>query len=308
MPAREHLGELVASGGGRFQQQEVVEDRQVCDVDLRAVFAQQRVRSARCPQTRFPHVGEEERGRTMTQKWCKFYILAVSIAATTLTSANADPCKSVTVPVVSLSSMETRCPTAVADEKRVDMQFYSIRPREKVPTDPSLRIDLLRMARKDQNARFALIRHRNTRPEYVRAVKAVDAKNLKDLKQIFRTYGIPTPEMVGYEGMNAALLLLQHQNQDPAWQRRWLRAVTQLYKRHELSPESYALFVDRVRVNEGRKQIYGTQFFPGGIVMKPTLNPAHLDERREKLALIPENQYKCLLSAMYNPKATKASR
>lgn len=244
----------------------------------------------------------------MTGGWHIFYILAVSITATTFTSANAAPRKSVTVPVVSLSSMETRCPTAVADEKRVDMQFYSRRPREKVPTDPSLRMDLLRMAREDQNARFALIRHGNAGPEYVRAVKTVDAKNLKHLRQIFRTYGIPTPEMVGYGGMNAALLLLQHQSQDPAWQRKWLRAVTQLYKRHELSPESYALFVDRVRVNEGRKQIYGTQFFPGGFVMKPTVNPAHLDERREKLGLIPENEYKCLLSAMYHPKQTEASR
>ena len=49
-----------------------------------------------------------------------------------------------------------------------------------------------------------------------------------------------------------------------------MRAVTQLCKRHEFSPESYVLFVDRVRANEGRKQIYGTEFLAGGIVMKPT--------------------------------------
>ena len=242
----------------------------------------------------------------MIEKWPVLWILAISIASTTFTSANAARNQRSTVPFVPLNSMETRCPTAVADEKRLDMQFYSKRPTVKAPTDPSLRVALLRMAREDQNVRFSLIKHGNTDPEYIRAVKTVDAENLRNLKRIFKKHGIPTPKMVGYNGMMAALLLLQHQAQDPRWQRQWLSAVTQLYKRHELSPEGYALFIDRVRVIEGRKQIYGSQFFNGGFTMKPTIHPAHLDERRKALGLIPEREYECILKAMYSPKQARA--
>ena len=245
----------------------------------------------------------------MTAKRRIVQIFAISIAVTACTSANAASRKSDAAPAsIPLKSMETRCPTAVADEKRVDMRFYFRRPPEKTPTDSSLRTELLQMARKDQRARISLIRHGMSDPKYVRAVKAVDTKNGEHLKQILGKYGFPSPAMVGYDGTNAAWLLLQHQDQDPAWQRKWLNALTQLAKRYELSPEDYALFVDRVRVNEGRKQIYGTQFLPGGFVLKPTEDPAHLDERREKLGLIPESEYECILRAMYNPKQTEVSR
>lgn len=244
--------------------------------------------------------------KKMTKKWPVIFVLALSLAATAFTSADGAPGQSSTVPFVPLNSMETRCPTAVADEKRLDMRFYSKRPAVKAPTDPSLRVALLRMAREDQNVRFSLIKHGNSDPKYRRAVMTVDAENLQYLRKIFKKYGVPTPKMVGYNGMGAALLLLQHQDQDPRWQRQWLGAVTQLYKRHELSPEGYALFVDRVRVNEGRKQIYGSQFFNGGFTMKPTIHPAHLDERRKALGLIPEREYECILKTMYNPKQARA--
>ncbi len=245
----------------------------------------------------------------MTRKLRVFELLAICIAAATVATATTDSRRSGAEPAsIALSSMETRCPTAVVEEKRVDMQFYSGRPREKAPTNPALRTELLQMAHKDQEARIALIRHGMSDPEYIRRVKEIDAENEKPLKEIFKTYGFPTPAMVGYGGTNAAWLLLQHQDQDPAWQRRWLKPLTQLAKRHELSPEDYALFVDRVRVNEGRKQIYGTQFFDGGFVMKPTISPGHLDERREAIGLIPEKEYECILRAMYNSKQAKRPR
>lgn len=100
--------------------------------------------------------------------------------------------------------------------------------------------------------------------------------------------------------MNAAWLLLQHADTDPAWQRRWLGAVERLARDNELSPQSYALFVDRVQVNEGRKQIYGSQFrvTHGRRVLQPTLDPAHRDERRKAIGLIPESEYECILDAM----------
>lgn len=243
----------------------------------------------------------------MIRKFHVFALLVTCIAAATVASANTASRKSGSARAsIPLNSMEARCPTAVAEEKRVDMQFYSRRPHEKAPTNPALRTELLQMARKDQEARIALIQHGMSAPEYIRRVNEIDAENGKRLKRIFKKYGFPTPEMVGYNGTNAAWLLVQHQ--DPTWQRKWLKPIAQLFKRHELSPEEYAMFVDRVRLNEGRKQIYGTQFFNGGVVMKPTISPGRLDERREALGLIPETEYECILRAMYSPRQAKVYR
>lgn len=217
----------------------------------------------------------------------------VIAAAALLSSANAAPPKS------GGTSLEDRCPTAMANLMRLQQTYHSKRPSVAAPRDPALRNELLRMSQLDQMARMAAIKQglKDSKSE-----SAIDAENLKNLKRIFEKHGFPTPEMVGYDGMNAAWLLLQHADEDPAWQRKWLGAIERLFKRNELDAQGYALFVDRVRVNEGRKQIYGSQFkdVAGRRVRRPTVDPARLDERRKAIGLIPENDYECMLSAMYD--------
>jgi hypothetical protein len=163
------------------------------------------------------------------------------------------------------------------------------------------------MSQSDQKGRLSLIKHGITNAKYDHIMKRVDAENLRRLKRIFEKHGFPTPAMVGYDGTNAAWLLLQHADADPAWQRQWLGAVERLAKHNELSPQGYALFVDRMRANEGRKQIYGSQFrgAKGARVLQPTVDPAHLDERRKAIGLIPEREYECILDAMYGSRASR---
>jgi hypothetical protein len=225
--------------------------------------------------------------------------LAATIAVSSAGAATRDSDAAATS--IPLGSLEARCPRAVADQERLGKLFLARRPAVGAPTDAAIRIELLRMSRSDQKARRSLIEHGITNAKYELVVKRVDAENLRRLKRIFEKRGLPTPAMVGYDGMDAAWLLLQHADADPAWQRQWLGAIEQLAKQHELSPQSYALFVDRVLVDQGRRQIYGSQFqeVDGRHVLQPTVDPDNLDERRKAIGLIPESEYECILDAMY---------
>ena len=220
-------------------------------------------------------------------------VSASIILAAVLSSANAAPPKRGGDP------LQDRCSTAMANLMRLQEVYRSKRPSVGAPRDPALRNELLRMRQLDQTARMAVIEHGL---ETSKSESAIDAENLKNLKRIFEKHGFPTPEMVGYDGMNAAWLLLQHADQDPAWQRKWLGTIERLFKRNEIDAQDYALFVDRVRVNEGRKQIYGSQFneVAGRRVPRPTVDPVHLDERRKAIGLVPEKDYECILSAIYD--------
>jgi hypothetical protein len=59
---------------------------------------------------------------------------------------------------------------------------------------------------------------------------------------------------------------------------------------------------DRILVSSGKPQRYGSQtLFKGGeLVVQPTEDPEHLDDRRKSLGLIPEADYLCLLR-FYTP-------
>jgi hypothetical protein len=64
-----------------------------------------------------------------------------------------------------------------------------------------------------------------------------------------------------------------------------------------------ALLEDRVLVNQGRPQVYGSQFYDLGDDMVPYTieDPIHVDERRQAMNLMPFAMYKCWLLIMYRP-------
>jgi hypothetical protein len=92
------------------------------------------------------------------------------------------------------------------------------------PSDPGWRMQLLAMLKRDQAARQAMIRAQGTKhqPARVRAMLAVDAANLKRLAPMLDRHGFPTPAMVGRDGVQAAFILVQHADRDPALQARML--------------------------------------------------------------------------------------
>ena len=131
----------------------------------------------------------------------------------------------------------------------------------------------------------------------------VDARNQHRLEQIIRLDGLPSARMVGYDGISAAGLLIQHPDADPAFQERMLPLIERRARRGELSLQDYALLYDRVQVARGKPQRYGSQFKQEGqdMVLSLTEDPEKLGTRRRAMRLLPMADYQCALRAIYLP-------
>lgn len=107
----------------------------------------------------------------------------------------------------------------------------------------------------------------------------VDQKNLIRIKQIVSNYGWPTISLVGKKASHMAWLLVQHADTDLKFQKHCLGLMKKAVKKKEVQLSDTAYLTDRVLVNQGKQQIYGTQFY------KPIKNRQNLNTRRIKMGL-----------------------
>lgn len=173
------------------------------------------------------------------------------------------------------------------DDARADIRLV----RDKGSND-ELADKLHAMAKVDQDARKKL----NFSDKAVMdAMAEVDKKNEAALREILKTYGWPSAELVGHKGVEECWLLTQHAPYD--LMKAYLPAMKAAAERGDLMASSVALTIDRVLVREGKKQLYGSQFKPSasGMVPDPIEDPAHLDERRAQMGLGPFEEYRAVL-------------
>lgn len=168
-------------------------------------------------------------------------------------------------------------------------------------TEPALRAELRQMARADQQAREAAVKNGAVDAAKWQAVDKVDAENLKRLKEIVNAQGFSTVAQVGTKGVNAAFLLTQHADDDPAFQQRVLDILQKRTGPETMHGEELAMLTDRVLAHQNKPQRYGTQFMRVGNEWKPKPmeDPAHVDQRRAAMGLMPLSDYACMLSVMY---------
>lgn len=111
-------------------------------------------------------------------------------------------------------------------------------------------------------------------------------------------------ELVGREGVEAAFVVLQHAP-DWSFQEEMLPATEAAYHSGVLDGQDYALLLDRVRVHQGRPQVYRTQMKPpreweaGEPVPEPIADEAHVDERRAEVGLPSMAVYLEIVKEMY---------
>jgi len=129
---------------------------------------------------------------------------------------------------------------------------------------------------------------------------AVDEKNTARLKEIIEERGWPTITSVGKKAASAAWLLAQHADKDPAFQEKCLSLMKELPE-DEVILWNIALFEDRVRMNTGRPQLYGTQFrmSEGNFGPVPIEDEEHLEERRAAMGLESFEEYTRDMHEMY---------
>lgn len=134
-----------------------------------------------------------------------------------------------------------------------------------------------------------------SRDAVIRNWLKTDSLNQIEAKKIFARHGFPGHDAVGEKGSMDFFLLVQHSDTDPAFQEQVLKALKQQVDRKNAHPKLYAYLLDRVRVNKGEKQVYGTQLRPKkgveGIELAPVVEPEKLDERRAAVGLPPVAEY-----------------
>src|SRR3989344_6360684 len=89
----------------------------------------------------------------------------------------------------------------------------------------------------------------------------IDEKNTERLKRIVDKYGWPGRSLVGEEAAHGAWLLAQHADRDLEFQKHALVLLEEAVVGGEADKRDLAYLTDRVRVNNGQSQIFGTQFY-----------------------------------------------
>ncbi|MFA6086441.1 DUF6624 domain-containing protein [Mucilaginibacter sp.] len=123
-----------------------------------------------------------------------------------------------------------------------------------------------------------------------------DSANEAEAKRIIIKYGYPGYSLVGESGSSIFWAIVQHCDDDVAFQQKVLLLMHKEVKRHNASGENYAYLKDRVLGNLGQKQLYGTQGRTDPQTHKweplPISDPANVEIRRKQMGLISLKDYK----------------
>jgi Family of unknown function (DUF6624) len=166
---------------------------------------------------------------------------------------------------------------------------------ERPPTDAQSRLataarELRELAEHDQRVRAELAADGSLFRGYHPRMEAVHRQNAERLMAIVEVFGWPTEPLAGREAAEAAWLVAQHAIGEPALQRRALGLLLEAAGRGDVPAWQPAMLEDRIRMFEGRPQLYGTQLeadADGWLRPYPIEDPATVDERRKRVGLDP---------------------
>jgi hypothetical protein len=148
--------------------------------------------------------------------------------------------------------------------------------------------ELERMVDEDNRVRSELLASGALFDGYHPRMEAVHRKNAARLRQIIAQHGWPGRSLVSEEGATYAWLIVQHAIGDPEFQRRGLELIKVAVSRGHAPATHAAYLEDRIRMYEGRPQLYGTQFdwdANGQLGPVPIEDFEHVNERRRSIGL-----------------------
>lgn len=166
-----------------------------------------------------------------------------------------------------------------------------------------LQIELIKMYVDDQAVRGNLMEDIITKYNLDKAEVSyedgvtVDAKNRQSLKAMFKEFGFPTKVMVGKDAMQGVFLMIQHADADKEWQKSQLVNIEMAVKNGDMDGQTYAYLYDRIKINGGEKQRFGTQFsnvdpLSETVTLAETEDLEDLDIRRMEVGMMPIEMYK----------------
>ncbi|GHN01567.1 hypothetical protein WSM22_30560 [Cytophagales bacterium WSM2-2] len=114
-----------------------------------------------------------------------------------------------------------------------------------------------------------------------------DHRNQELVISIIEKCGMPTLHEVNQEQMDAIWLGLQHT--DSKYRIKYFPLIEKAVKNGDLSKEQYALMKDRILMDEGKPQLFGSQIKNGKLY--DLEKPETVNERRREMGLEPIEDY-----------------
>ena len=120
-------------------------------------------------------------------------------------------------------------------------------------------------------------------------------KHIFTVKKYFVEYGFPGIKENGNETALNFWLIVQHGDNHLDFQQNVLKAMKKQLTLKNVSSRNYAYLYDRVKKNQNKPQLYGTQMVwdsKGSHFLYKIKSPKRVNERRKKMGLEPLEDYK----------------
>ncbi|MBD1395381.1 DUF6624 domain-containing protein [Mucilaginibacter glaciei] len=132
---------------------------------------------------------------------------------------------------------------------------------------------------------------------------SVFSTHQKILSHIFNQYGYPGYDLVGKKGSNNFWLMVQHCDKWPEFQQKILAAMKIEMIKENADSKNFAYLTDRVNLNTGKKQVYGTQLTYNTKICqalpRPLTDSLNVNARRKEVGLPPIENYLNQMSTMH---------
>ncbi|WP_299802069.1 DUF6624 domain-containing protein [uncultured Shewanella sp.] len=176
--------------------------------------------------------------------------------------------------------------------------FFSI-----AQANEALKRELIHMSAIDQKVRREIQESgwENSSKALLLKIQEIDENNTNRLKVIIKEHSWLTSDLVGKEGMAAVFLIVQH-SPDLEFKAQMLPYLKISYLKGEgVTGQEVALLTDRVLIEKGYKQLYGTQvdISAGKVIIKPIEDETNVDTRRAEMQMPPLAFYLKLMEEMY---------
>jgi VWFA-related protein len=225
-----------------------------------------------------------------------------------------------TVIVVSLTSVSLFAQAKCLSPDAAKAILEQVNSPRSVTFNKKLREELLKLVGKSEKLIYNSIEEERSNDNSRKRIDEARQQDNARLCQMLKEFGWPTSALVGADGVASTLYLVRNSRQLDL-QVALLPVIIAVVKKGEIEKAAVARLVDRMRVDAGMKQLFGTQVkvMNGFLVLTPIEAEAQVDDRRKQFGLPPlapnlrelERQYQTPLVkavAPSQPLATPANR
>lgn len=192
------------------------------------------------------------------------------------------------VMVVSVTSLSLRAQPKCLSPEEATTLLAQLSSRQNRTLNIKLRAELIKLVNKTEDIIHTGIEAKLANDALRKRVNEARVENNVRLCQILKEFGWPTSVEVEKDGVGAMIYLVRNSRQ-PDLQADLLPVIIAAVKRGDAEKGEVADLVDRMRVDFGRKQLFGTQVkvIDGFLVLAPIESEAQVDDRRKQFGLPP---------------------